>query len=495
MISSYLPSAVKQAENNAILRGDTAFSMIETAARELLDYIVKENLDCRRVFILAGCGNNGSDGLVLGRLLGELGIQTDVFRVNGGKYSHENTVLANSVPLLPRFPASLSGYTLIIDCLYGIGFHGQPTKEDIDLINAVNQSSATVLSVDVPSGVNAADGSYDLAIRADRTCAMNCLKPAHLIYPGAEICGKVTLLDCDIPLPDRSETQSLSLSDLKFLPKRARRSNKGSFGRIAVVAGSKGMAGASYLSAKAALYSGAGLVEIFCPEENRIILQTLLPEAVLRVYTDATDLEELSSAVSQCDVMVLGPGLGRSRLSKNIVYRLLSDLCIPAVVDADGLNLCVGTSLLEEYEGELIVTPHPGEGARLLGCTVREVTDRILNSARTLSQRLCCTVLLKDAHTLICSKDRLNVNLSGNDGMATAGSGDVLTGIIAALLAQGLSAHDAAATAAYIHGLAGDLGAKKHGKRSLTASRITEYIEEVFKSADQPILTSSIEEM
>ena len=180
----------------------------------------------------------------------------------------------------------------------------------------------------------------------------------------------------------------------------------------------------------------------------------------------------------------MGPGLGQTQISKDILSLALKNLSLPAVVDADGLNLCCGTSLLQNYHGPLVVTPHPGEAARLLETTVDEITEKVLESGRKLFEKYGCTILLKDAHTLILTKDELSINLSGNNGMATAGCGDVLTGIIAALLAIGLDPHDAAAYGAYIHGLAGDHAAKKHGKRSVTASRVLENVENVFKIID-----------
>ncbi len=495
MINAYLPEAVKASERTAIAQGDDSFSMIHRAAQAVLDYIFENKLDTTRVFILAGYGNNGSDGILLGKMLLDLGIKVDIFRVDSPICCRENLYYSEQISLLNCFPPTLEEYTLIVDALYGIGFHGSPTTVDQQMIEAINESSVTVLSIDIPSGVNGLDGSCSLAIKADHTCAISCLKVGHLVFPGAEQCGIIKVLDCGIPLPKNAGATCLTHRDLSFLPQRKRRSNKGCFGKIAVIAGSKGMAGASYFAAKAALLSGAGLVELFCPEENRVILQTLLPEAILRVYDGHTNLTQLIGEVSKCDAMILGPGLGRDHMAEQLVKMALKELSIPAVVDADGLNLSCKTNLLERYKGQLVITPHPGEASRILDIPIQEILDRMLYCCTLLSEKCSATALLKDAHTLIVTEGRLNVNLSGNDGMATAGSGDLLTGIIATLLAQGFPAHDAAAMGAFVHGLAGDLAAKKHGKRSLTASRIAEHIEDVFKLSDQPSLINSMEEM
>lgn len=477
----YHPNAVKNGEINAISKGDQATLMITRAATAILEYINETpEIDTSSVLILAGKGNNGADGILLGKMLLELGCDVSFYKSNASQISKENAYFSHGVSFLNTPPTDFRPFTLIIDALFGIGFHGSMKEEDKELVIAVNNSKKTILSIDIPSGVNSANGSFEVAVKADYTCALNCYKPGHFLFPGAEQCGKITLLQVNIPLIDQPFMRALEETDLQKLPKRPIRSNKGTFGKIAIVAGSFGMAGAAYFAAKAALLSGCGLVKIYTHKENRIILQTILPEAILSCYDEETNLTDLSREIALFDAMVLGPGLGMSDLSKALATSLLSNLSIPAVVDADGLNLCVGTNLLQNYKGSLIITPHPGEAARLLGCSVDKITENILENALTLSKKYACTALLKDAHTVIASQNEVYVNLSGNNGMATAGSGDILTGIIASLLAVGISPFQSGAYGAFIHGCAGDCSSKKHGTRSTTASRILDHIEEVF---------------
>ncbi|MBQ8911852.1 MAG: NAD(P)H-hydrate dehydratase [Clostridia bacterium] len=481
----YSSNEVKSAENAAIAKGDRSISMISRAARALLDYIYEQkDIDCSSVLILAGRGNNGADGILLGKMLLENGSAVAFYRLSGERFSQENLYFSENVSFLSALPEDLSTFTLIVDALYGIGFHGELKADEAQIIKRINDGGVPVLSVDIPSGVSADDGTFQTAIAATHTCALNCYKPGHFIYPGAACCGKTVLLDTDIPINDKATITALTTDDLKALPVRPTRSNKGTFGRVAVVAGSYGMAGAAYFAAKAALLSGAGLVEIYTPEENRVILQTLLPEAVLRIYTAETDPVDLLSDLSRCSSLVIGPGLGQSSYAARLIKVILNTLTIPAVVDADGLNLCCGSALLRGYKGPLVITPHPAEASRLLDCSTNEVTGKILDGAGRLSKTYQCTALLKDAHTVIASDEGVYLNLSGNNGMATGGCGDVLSGIIGALLAIGLPCLDAAAFGAFIHGLAGDEASKKHGKRSVTASRVLDNIEEILKDLD-----------
>lgn len=485
MISLYHPKEVRCAEELAMQNGDDSISMINRAAHALFDFIFLKKLDITKVLILSGSGNNGADGLRLAHLLKEIGVHTDVFRIDSDKYTAENLHYAQFFPYFTELPDILDSYTLIVDALFGIGFHGTPSTEILEMISHVNRSNAVVLSVDIPSGVSSLDGKCVSAIKADYTCAMNCAKPGHYLYPGAEYCGEITVLNCDIPLPQTVSASILTSNDLPdILPKRPKRSNKGTFGRIMIIAGCKGMAGAAYFSAKAALLCGCGLVEIVCPEDNRTILQTLLPEAILTVYENELDFDCILSRISYCNALVLGPGLGQSPSARILCNRILTEASVPAVVDADGLNLCANTPLLANYRGPLVITPHPGEAARLTNKSIADILSDPLSTAKSLSNEQDCTVLLKDAHTIISTGEITNINVSGNDGMATAGSGDLLSGIIASLLSIELSPHYAASCAALIHGLAGDVCAKKHGTRSVTASRIAECIEEVFKQAE-----------
>ncbi len=484
MIRFYHPKDVKATELDAIMRGDSSIEMIKRAANAILDHIIEANIAHDRVLVIAGKGNNGADGLYLGRILRELGAHVDFYKTSNKQGSEENLFFSKELSFLKTFPKNLSTYSLIIDALYGIGFHGVPATDDALLIKSINESSTAVLSIDLPSGVDGSTGAAILAVNATYTCALNSLKAGHLIYPGAHHCGILSLLDCRIPLPCQAQGTVLTTEDLYTLNTRPARSHKGTFGKIGIVAGCDGMAGAAYLSACAAYFTGAGLVEIFTTEENRVVLQTLLPEAILHCYNEHTPTDALLEELKTCDAAVIGPGLGKSKTSQNLVFAILSSLTLPCVIDADGLNLCCQTEFIQNYRGQAIITPHPAEAARLLSFSVQEILNDPLFCVRELSKQFNCTAVLKDAHTLISTDENLCINLSGNNGMATGGCGDVLTGIIAALLVSEKDTHRAASLGVYIHGLSGDAASKKHGKRSVTASRVLESIEDVLKEVN-----------
>ena len=265
------------------------------------------------------------------------------------------------------------------------------------------------------------------------------------------------------------------------LPKRPERSNKGTFGRVLCVCGSYGMAGAAYLSALGAYRAGAGLVEIFTPEENRTILQTLLPEAVLKVYnTESPDTAQLESSIDSSSAVVIGCGLGKSRTALTLLKTVLIYSDKPTVIDADALNLLSEHPALMKYARSRIITPHPAEMSRLSGIPVEDILNNVKETAYDFAKKHSLVCVLKDHNTIVSDgSDKIYVNRSGNSGMATGGSGDVLAGIIGALLAQkhlALSDFDAATLGVYIHGLAGERAAKALGEYSVMARDIAENV-------------------
>ncbi len=287
---------------------------------------------------------------------------------------------------------------------------------------------------------------------------------------------------------DTFSTFSYSKSDLSLMPFRPQRSNKGTFGRVLCICGSHGMAGAAYLSAKAALRTGAGLVEILTPECNRTVLQTLLPEAIVTVYDSEHPSEEIiDSALSRATVVVCGCGLGISSASRKVLARVLRNCEKPMVLDADALNLLARNPSLLKYTKGKIITPHPTEMSRLTGKAVSEITESIPNECREFAKKHSLTCVLKDHSTAVSDGSlRVYVNTSGNSGMATAGSGDVLAGIIGGILSQNrentLTDLQVASLGVYIHGLAGDTAVLTVGEYSLIASDIIDALPRVLSS-------------
>ena len=283
-------------------------------------------------------------------------------------------------------------------------------------------------------------------------------------------------------------TFSFDKSALRRLPARPQRSNKGTFGRVLLVCGSRGMAGAAYLAGKAALRAGAGLVEIFTPQCNREIIQCLLPEAIVTSYSEESPEKELLDAsLARADAVVCGCGLGQSAASRAVLSHLLRTVTAPCVIDADALNLVSRNPSLKKYLSGKIITPHPGEMSRLCGKDTEEICSQINSVCQEFARDHGLICVLKDHSTAVSEgSDRLYVNNSGNSGMATAGSGDVLAGIIGGILAQNqrgeLSAFDVACLGVYVHGLSGDAAAAQLGEYSLIASDIIDHLPTVLRS-------------
>lgn len=481
----YLPSdELRAIEAFAEAGGMSSLQMIKQAATVCYDYIKAHYTPCK-ILILCGRGNNGADGLMLASLLSKsytvtvyqptLGAPESPCAVYRKKASEEDIVFTMT--------PNPSDYDLIVDAVYGIGFR-LPLSEDMkNLFCMVNTSDIPVIALDIPSGVEADTGKCDIsAIRADITLTFTRKKPGLMVYPGAEHAGQVVLLDAGIPIPEGITSAYTSLTDLSLYPKRRDNSHKGTYGTLCILAGSVGMAGAAYLAALAAYRTGIGLVKIVTPNENRIILQTMLPEAVLVCYDgEHPDLRAIEKSVHGCDALVAGPGIGTSEVSAQILAMLLSvfDGC-KTVLDADALNLMASNG--NELPKGAVITPHPKEFSRLSGLSVKDITASPLNCAMAFAENHKVITLLKGARSVIADpKGDVRINLSGNHGMATAGSGDVLSGIVGALLTLGLSSFDAASLGAYIHGKAGDIAAEKIGKPSLVASDIANSIADVLK--------------
>jgi len=437
------------------------------------------------VLILAGTGNNGADGLALARLLSEYGCVVDVWCPNGfEKTSEEWAVQFN---ILKNYPVTVGTnrpnheYTLIIDAMFGIGLSREVTGRYRDAILAANEMKALKCSLDIPSGVNGDTGAIlGVAFRADFTVTFGFLKRGLLFFPGCEYTGAVHKIDIGISersFNDQAPKMFFYKSKAEhLLPARKAWGNKGTFGKVLLFAGSKNMAGAAVLAAKAAYRAGAGMVKVITPKENRVILQQTVPEALLG------SLEELKDSLLWADVLVAGPGIGQSESAKAGLDILIRESSLPILLDADALNLLAKDpklcATLSEQEREIILTPHVGELSRLMQRSVAELKGDLPAYAETLAKSLHAVVVAKDARTFICrEKGAACVNIYGNSGMATAGSGDVLAGVISGLLAQGMSGFDAASVGVYLHAKSGDAVKQERGEHALMAGDLIEKLE------------------
>lgn len=474
--------------------GIPSMVLMERAALGVVEELCGGGFDVNRVLVVCGTGNNGGDGFAAARLLHEKKINADAVLIDSEeKCTPETkqqlqTAKKVGVPILPE--ADFMRYTTIVDALFGIGLSRPAEGIYAEAINRINQSGADILSVDIPSGISADTGKVlGAAVRAKKTVTFAFRKIGLVLYPGAAYAGEVIVkkigigeagLDNDVP-----GIFMLTKEDLSGIPKRNPYSNKGSFGKVLVVAGSTGMSGAAYFSAKAAYRTGAGLVRIYTPEKNRVILQTLVPEAMVTPYQhDSAIPYALKEAIRWADVIVIGPGLGKSEDALLILQTVLTQAAAPLVVDADALNLLAEhPELLTGHKQEIIVTPHPGEMSRLTGKPVPEIAENLIDAAKQYAEEQKVVCVLKDARTVTADrKGAICINTSGNSGMATGGVGDVLTGIIAGLIAQGQPCFEASALGVYLHGLAGDAAAVIFSQYSMTAVDILDSIQKVLFS-------------
>lgn len=463
--------------------------LMERAALSVLQTFDEMKLSPGKVLIVAGVGNNGGDGLALGRLLLERGWDTAIYMEGNPERMTGETRLQRKI--LENSGFSIQSkiedreYDMVIDALFGIGLSREITgscRELVEQVNHLRSQGALVCSLDVPSGICADDGrALGCCVHADFTVTFAFAKIGHLLYPGREFTGKLFVRDIGVTeksfVCGKPSAFYYERGDLpSLLPKRQRAGNKGTFGKVLLAAGSVNMAGAAVLAARAAYRAGAGMVKVITAAENRIIVQQAVPEALFGTWEfPEEDLE-------WADVIAVGPGLGKGDAAKRCLEQVIQNSRKPLLVDADGLNLLSEDVRLRAVLAEqaatgriLVLTPHVGELARLAGKTAAECKDELPGIGQGLAETFHGVVAAKDARTFICGEGHaVCVNLSGNCGMATAGSGDVLAGIIAALLAQGMEAFEAAAVGSYIHGRAGDRVSGEKGTYACMAWDIAE---------------------
>lgn len=442
----------------------------------------------RKVLIAAGCGNNGGDGLAIGRLLMQAGYDVDFFLAGAEEKAGELTALqlasVRAYGGKVRRTLPECEYDIIVDALFGVGLSRELTGIFKETVAYINQSSAFVLAVDIPSGIHADTGAVlGTAVNADITVTFGFRKRGVFLYPGARFAGKVICAPIGITedsfLGEPPSLFTFTEPVKELMPVRLPEGNKGSFGKVLLLAGSEGMAGAAVLSGQGAFAAGSGMVKIVSPDTNRIILQETLPEAMTA--------QNLQEAEKWADVIGAGPGLSAGEEAKEKLRFLVHNSKKPLILDADAINiLSQDRELLETLtklqedpcsHRKLALTPHPGELARLAQCGTQGILSDPAGYALLWAKRLQAVVMCKGARTFVASPEgSVYANGSGNSGMATAGSGDVLTGILTALAAQEEELFAAVCTGVYLHGLAGDKAAHVKSEYSMKAGDIAEMI-------------------
>lgn len=477
---------------------------------------VKELFDKKKIIVLSGGGNNGGDGLVTARNLHNWGWNVKVLlMLKEDKLSPkclEQFRIAKKIGVPIEFRTSINETDLhnavVVDSLLGTGINKTVTLPLSDVIAFLNKSDAKVLSVDIPSGISS-DSAQIMgeAVMADYTVTFGLSKIGHVMHPGAEHTGKLFIEDIGFPeellKSEDLKIQTIEEKDASLLiPERLKYSHKGDYGHVLVIAGSRGKTGAALMAAKSCLRAGAGMVTIGVPETLMNIFQERVTEEMVMSLDDSgkgTLTENAYKVISdflneKADVLAIGPGLTNNKSVSGLIKKLLKTAAIPMVIDADAINSIEGEKeILKNIKAQVILTPHTGEMARLLKnksksgrkmseeefrCQIEE--DRI-NTAVSFSKETTAYLVLKGSPTIVSDPDgRVFINTTGNPGMATAGSGDVLTGMIASFLGQGMSPLNASVLGVYMHGLAGDIAALEKGMHSLIATDIIDKIPNAF---------------
>ncbi len=488
--------------------GISGDALMEAAGGGVARRVLSEvpDLAARHVLVACGKGNNGGDGLVAARHLRQSGVRAQVVllarvadltgdaAVNAARAASAGVAIeeCETEAEWSRSARSIDRGTLVIDALLGTGSHGGARGLAAHAIEALNLSGTTIVSIDIPSGVDADSGTLPgITVRAHRTLTLCRPKPCLVLEPAASHAGTWSVLDIGIP----DEAVAAESADLSWLdgpvaarlaPPRPQDAHKGTLGHVLVLAGSLGKSGAAILAGRGALRAGAGLVTVACPASVQPVVASGQPELMTEALPESSKgrLSRLSASpalrlLAQRDALAVGPGLSTDAGTRAVVFEILRRRTSPAVLDADGLNAFSTTarerSRLHAGRQSLVLTPHPGEAARLLDTTVGAIQGDRLRSARTLAARTSSIVVLKGRRSVIAQPDgEAAINSTGNAGMATGGTGDVLTGIIGALLARGLAAFDAARLGTYVHGAAGDLAAGRFGPEGMIASDLVD---------------------
>lgn len=474
---------------------------------------ILEDCNNKRIVVFAGKGNNAGDGFAAARTLLNRGARvTVVLLAEPAAYSGDALVQLEVLQKCNLFlfilrteqdwdKAAIAGELadLVIDGLLGTGFHGELSPDFARAAELISSLAAPVLAIDIPSGVEPDTGkAARSAVKADVTVTLAAPKPGLYLYPGVEHAGEIMVAEIGIPTAllssscSKNELITQSLAKEK-LPLRQGNAHKGMAGHIAILAGSPGFTGAAALCSYAAVKAGAGLVTLLTSLSSQNILAAKLNEVMVQGLIERLPgvlgggaVGDVRHWLEKSDVLAVGPGLGTSEATKEVIRDILQGCSKPVVIDADALTALVGhTEILSNMKCPRIITPHPAEMGRLINVAAADVDAQRLALASRYAVEWQTVVVLKGAPTVVAVPDGVTyLNTTGNEGMATGGCGDVLTGIIAALLGQGLSTADAAVLAVYLHGLAGDLAAE-NGKIGLAAGQISEALPRAIQKVEE----------
>lgn len=488
--------------------GIPSMVLMEKAAMSVVSCVKANSRPEDAVLAVCGMGNNGGDGVAAARLLWSAGYSVTLSLIGKEETASEETkkqleIVRNlGIHICTGLPTG--EYPIILDALFGVGLAREVTGEFADAINWMNEQDSVKFAVDVPSGVRASTGEVmPMAVYADFTITFGLNKRGLVLFPGCNYAGKVVIADIGFPKKAVEKvaprTYTLTRQDaLAKLPKRVIRSNKGSYGKVLVIAGSKEFSGACYLCAEAAYRMGCGLVKVITAKENEMMIKSRLPEALVRTYDAEVDYSQsdnrfqitqwIQEEIQWATTVVIGPGLGQEEPAALLLNEVLKEKNKGIVIDADGLNLLAQNEkyFVMREDGSrkiclpenVVLTPHLAEMSRLVNVGLPLLRAKIVEQALlSLEQANCQTLVLKDARTIVTDGNEVYVNTTGNNALSTGGTGDVLSGMIGGLLAQGLRPKQAAVLGVCLHGMAADEYVAKHGGRySMIASDLLEML-------------------
>lgn len=480
--------------------------LMERAALGMYEDIMHKHIANmeKPVLILSGIGNNGGDGLALGRLLMLKEVKVKFIVSGDGTKASKLNVLEQEI--IESYGGKIEyiadynftdlckeiydkKYSVCVDALYGIGLSRPINENYACLFDAINSADMLRIAVDIPSGVDASGNVLgDICFQADITYTFGFLKRAHVFMPGIEKCGEVKLISMgideksivgDMPTAKRAT----EMSDFSW-PVRKKNANKGTYKKLLLIAGNEQIAGAALLSAGASFAAGIGMLMVITHEANRYIFNDKYPEAMVTTYNHDKDsaLIAFNKGIEWADGIVIGPGIGLDNIAKSLVVASLLQKDKPVLFDADAINIIASSDeirdCLKNSNNKFILTPHVMEFSRLMRMSISDIKNDICGVTKKAADEFGCTIICKDAVSVIasCKEDCVYVNTSGCEGMATAGSGDVLAGIGGVMMLQMESEYEAIAAAAYIHGIAGNEAANMYGSRAMTAGNITEML-------------------
>lgn len=512
----YTCEQMRVIEENADVNGLSYVEMMENAGNACADRIhsVINGLGgvSKSVAVLCGSGKNGGDGYVIARNLSDRGYSVRLILVDGHPKAYESKMMYSYLEDKPVLVSDLQqnyaacvsacmSSTAIVDCVYGIGFHGQLNELIATFFKDISKSRAKKFSVDIPSGLEGNSGDINSEFfKTDYTLAITCYKPVHILKPACEHCGIINLIDIGIDKAcyeavGSEVIVSAEQSEIKrfFKPRRSD-AHKGDYGKLLCVAGSMNMQGAAVMAANAAVNSGVGLITSVFPDMAYTAIASKLTEPLtvpLRSTSDgflsSLNIKKILSLVEDSTAILLGCGLGVCDDTVRLVQEILLHTDKPIILDADGINaVSANINILKETSAPLILTPHPGEMSRLTGMSIEEIQKNRVSVAKNFACEYGCIVVLKGANTVVAgSTGNVYINRTGNAGMATGGSGDVLAGIISSFVCQSMSLQSATIAGVYIHGLCGDTVMKKYSMLGVTPTRMIDELAEVLSNFEQ----------